>query len=241
MIFQRPTETPKQEPAERPIKLPDMGNLEPPKAPSRGRSGSETEKLAPIPLPTQPNEPASRDEQPRKGNTPKQDKKPSKRRGLLDEWLDCVSRMGKWYEQNVHTYLGTLVKPRASRKAYRCPLINGVVYDDCSSFIKACLQLFGVSEIKEMGITTTTMQPGSSFDRLLLASGFIRLEFGKTELEPGDIMCGGPRTHTEIYAGNGKSYAWGNIHDGINGHKGMPCPMSSRANKWIWRIKEDNV
>lgn len=155
---------------------------------------------------------------------------------LRSGWLQAVAEMGKWYEKNVHTYQGTRVKPRKSRQSYYCPLIGGKVCDDCSSFVKACLQLFGISEINTMHVNTESMQPGSKFDRLLLASGFKRFDFSKTKLLEGDIICGGARTHTEIYAGNGKSWAWGNVHDGKMGAPGMPCPMAKRNYLWTWRF-----
>ena len=67
------------------------------------------------------------------------------------------------------------------------------------------------------------MQPGGKFDKALLSNGFERFEFSLDKRKPGDIMCGKSATHTEIYAGNNKSYSWGAVHDGLDGRQGMPC------------------
>lgn len=151
-------------------------------------------------------------------------------------WWDCVKKMGKWYETNVHTYQGTRAKPRTGRKTYKCPLINGNVEDDCSAFVKACLYFFGLKDIGKMHIATATMQPGSAFDKLLRNNGFKCIPYSFDALQPGDIICGGPATHTEIYAGNRKSYSWGNVHDGTDKFQGMPCGFAKSIKyKHIWR------
>lgn len=138
-------------------------------------------------------------------------------------WLSCIEQMGKWYEQNIHTYQGTTAKPRKGKTPYSCPLIGGKnVYDDCSGFVQACLLLAGIDCPL---ICTATMQDGSVFAKLMDRSGFQHFSgnFTPENSQVGDILCGGPQTHTEIYAGNRKSWSWGNIHDGQNGHSGMPC------------------
>lgn len=142
--------------------------------------------------------------------------------GAGGPWYDCVQQMGKWYEANIHTYQGSTARPRAGRKTYFCNLINGNVQDDCSSFVRACLQLFGVNCPE---ISTATMQEGSAFMKLMSESGFQHTlgTFTPDNLQPGDIICGKAATHTEIYAGDRKSWGWGNIHDGVNGRPGMPC------------------
>ena len=153
----------------------------------------------------------------------------------LGSWVNCVSSMGNWYQNNIHTYQGTSgSKIGRRRKAYSCDLLNGgTVYDDCSAFVWACLQFFGIQPGK---ITTAGMQPGSKFDKTLQSSGFQYIPYSKDKLLIGDIICGGPKTHTEIYADDGKSWSWGSIHDGVNGHQGMPCKFASSISyKHIWR------
>lgn len=163
-------------------------------------------------------------------------------------WLGCIEQMGKWYEKNIHTYQGTSgTEPVKGKKFYICPLLtrqNKQVADDCSGFVKACLQLFGIEEIDHIWVTTSNMQPGSEFDKILRKNGFQYLMYSKETRRPGDIMCGGSSTHTEIYAGTiggrHKSYSWGNIHDGISKRKqkapqGMPCSTSEINYKHIWR------
>ena len=137
-------------------------------------------------------------------------------------WLATVTSMGKWYEANIHTYqTGTDGRAHGKKGWYRCPIVNTEVADDCSGFVQACLLAFGV---KCPTITTSKMNE-QSFMSMMEKAGFIHLSgiFNKDNLQAGDIVCGRPQTHTEIYAGDGKSWSWGNIHDGRNGKRGMPC------------------
>jgi len=136
-------------------------------------------------------------------------------------WLSAIEQMGKWYELNIHTYQGTTSKPRQGKKWYMCPLVNDKVADDCSGFVQACLMYFGV---KCPSICTATMQE-DKFMKMMESAGFTHYTgiFNPGNLQPGDIICGRGSTHTEIYAGEGKSWSWGNIHDGQSGHSGMPC------------------
>jgi len=151
-------------------------------------------------------------------------------------WWDCVQKMGKWYETNVHTYQGTRQKPRSGRKRYMCNLINAYVEDDCSSFIKACLTFFKVPGIEKIHVSTALMQPGSKFDKILRENGFKCIPYSYDKLKVGDIICGGPATHTEIWAGNRKVYSWGNVHDKTGNFQGMPCAFARSINyKHIWR------
>lgn len=146
-------------------------------------------------------------------------------------WLATVTNMGKWYEANIHTYqTGTDGRAHGKKGWYRCPIINANVADDCSGFVQACLLAFGV---KCSPITTTDMN-GEAFMKLMESAGFIHYNgiFDKNNSQPGDILCGKCGSHTEIYAGDGKSWGWGTIHDGKNGHRGMPsgfCDMSKRG------------
>ena len=146
-------------------------------------------------------------------------------------WLSAVEQMGKWYEANIHTYQGRTAKPWDGKHWYMCPLINDKVADDCSGFVQSCIKLFGIDCPV---ITTAMMQDGSQFDKLMEASGFTHHKglFTPDNLQPGDIICGRASTHTEIYAGDRKSWSWGSIHDGQNGHSGMPagfCKIDSRG------------
>ena len=155
------------------------------------------------------------------------------------DWKDAYTKMGKWYEANIHTYQGRPGNKRGRLK-YECNLIGGGdVCDDCSAFVKACLQLFKkVPGIDDIGVTTASMQPGGAFDKALLASGFKRYGYDRNTICEGDIICGGPKTHTEIYAGNGESYSWGSVHDGKDyGHQGMPCRLANTQFIWVWRYE----
>ena len=102
-----------------------------------------------------------------------------------------------------------------------CPLINDKVADDCSGFVQACLKYFGVNCPT---ITTSSMQQ-DQFMNMMENAGFKHYTgiFAPWNLQEGDIICGKGSTHTEIYAGDNKSWSWGNIHDGLGKHQGMPC------------------
>ena len=155
-------------------------------------------------------------------------------------WLSCVQQMGAWYKDHIHTYqTGTDNHAHGAKGWFSCPLLNGEkVADDCSGYVQACLRLFGVNC---PSITTSVMQ-SANFMKIMADAGFNHFfgQFDKTNLQPGDIICGRASTHTEIYAGDGHSWSWGSIHDGLNGHKGMPAPFCSIARKGgyvhCWRI-----
>ena len=144
-----------------------------------------------------------------------------------EKWIACVQNMASFYQNNIHTYQGTVEKPRAGRKSYSCPLIGKDVQDDCSSLVRACLQYFG---IPCPYITTALMQPGSKFDIVMKENGFQRFSYDVNSLKKGDIICGGPATHTEIYWANGKVMSWGSIHDGQGKRSGLPCGMAKTIN-----------
>ena len=160
---------------------------------------------------------------------------------LSNNWISCVEQMGTWYQNNIHTYQGAKnchVKNRPGKRYYDCNLIGGAsVCDDCSSFVKACLQAYGLSELDKLSITTATMQPGSNFAEILQQYGFVRLPYSKSERKKGDIMVGGSSTHTEIYWGDGKSQGWGNTHDGLNNNDRMPCATAEKNYKHIYRLQ----
>lgn len=142
--------------------------------------------------------------------------------GAPGSWIQAIQNMGKWYEQNIHTYQnGSDGRAHNQKGWWQCPLINDKVADDCSGFVQACLKYFGVSC---PSITTATMQQ-DQFMKMMENAGFKHYIgiFTPSNLQEGDIICGKGSTHTEIYAGNNKSWSWGSIHDGLGNHQGMPC------------------
>lgn len=149
-------------------------------------------------------------------------------------WNDACTKMGKWYEQNIHTYQGTREKPRAGRHWYDCPLINRKVQDDCSAFVWAVLQLFKPNIFTERSWGPTCVQyslhNGETWlTKQLREAGFNVYQFSKANTRPGDIINGakangaGGLGHVEIYTGGNKSWSWGSVHDGQGGKQGMPC------------------
>ena len=175
--------------------------------------------------------------------TSKQNSVPSIR--LSSNWLENVEKMGKWYQNNIHSYLSgaSVSKCTNNRTYYDCPLIGGAsVGDDCSSFVKACLQAQGIPNIDKMWINSGSFKPETDLSNILLENGFIHLPYSAEEVKKGDIIAvnnGNDKHHVEVYYGtdsNGKdiSYSWGNVHDGLNNHYGMPCP-TTRKNKDFYK------
>lgn len=172
-------------------------------------------------------------------------------------WKETYETLGEWYEKNIHTYQGN----RHARQPYTLemegrPVLQ--VYDDCSSYVYACLQLMRIFPVKDKNgkpqypTATAGMQVGSAFQKTLMENGFDCLPYDIDSLQEGDIVItnnnlkksnGSNYHHTEIYV-NGTSdskmtaYSWGNIHDGINGHQGMPCSYTKYPYGWIMRPRK---
>lgn len=156
-------------------------------------------------------------------------------------WTDSVKQMASFYQSNVHTYQGTLSKPRKGRKAYSCSLLGCNVYDDCSGFISACLQLMGVFPRSYVPTSVYFARTTGNAASYLKKAGFTAYPFNINSLQPFDIIA--MNGHVEIFAGyagtSRKSYSWGNIHDLSRG--GMPsyyCPDNYSV---IWRNNGVNI
>lgn len=158
----------------------------------------------------------------------------------MTTWNQAVQQMGKFYMQNIHTYQGgTSGHASGARRSYPCPLLGHSVGDDCSGFTSACLQLFGAFPGSYIVSSSGFASTGGTTANYLRKAGFSPLRFsGYTLLQPFDIIA--RNGHVEIFYGkNGSSfmsYAWGNIHDGRNGHKGMPCYTATKPGySIVWR------
>ena len=170
-------------------------------------------------------------------------------------WSEVVTKVGKWYEANVHTYQGTRNKPRKNHPVeYKSPY--GSVWDDCTGYVSSCLQIFGVFKKGERygseGFGLASCADFKRCEKSLLKGGFVRLPFSWATVRPFDIISvfegrgAGQKHHAEIYAGkiNGKDYSWswGSIHDKIvKPGVGMPCPSAKYAYRWIWRHNGTNI
>lgn len=148
------------------------------------------------------------------------------------EWRNAVEKMGKWYEKNIHSYSQTSFTP--------CPLLNGVkVRHDCSGYVSACLQYYGV--IKNNAIYNSTMYTNDSgVSDLLTSSKFSKLTYSWDDVKPYDIIS--YSGHVEILAEKGdkpKSWGWGSCHDGFGKNPTMPAPTGNKPKgktyKVIWR------
>ena len=150
-------------------------------------------------------------------------------------WPEAVKAMGKWYEANVHRYAAdahTYTTPP-------CSLLGGQgVRWDCTGYVASCLQLFGVLPRGYWISSEMGADPNGDFAKKCCKGGFKQMRYpGPSGLQPYDIVCvfegksKGKQHHAEIYAGtlNGKhkAWSWGNVHDGINGHQGMPCSFAN--------------
>lgn len=150
-------------------------------------------------------------------------------------WVTAVDSMGKWYEQNVHTYWSTKCKPRGNRKAYNCPLIGGkLVYDDCSSFVTACIRYFNPSIYDSDDNPPTSHlydSTTSNIGKSLAANGFVHIPFDFNKLQPYDIIS--QQGHVEIVAnvqGFTRSWGWGSVHDRDSSGCGKPFPGMPAGN-----------
>ena len=153
--------------------------------------------------------------------------------GSNSTWAKSVQSMGKWYEANVHTYQGNRppAKGSGNRRMYDCPLTNGKVADDCSGFVSACLQYFGV--FKNGQVTNSNGFTGdANIAKTLEAGKFARMKYSWETVQPYDIIS--YNGHVEILAEKGdslKSWGWGSVHDNNyqgDGKPGMPAPTGSK-------------
>ena len=149
--------------------------------------------------------------------------------GDTSAWRNAVDQMKTWYETNIHTY----------QKVWKekCPLLGGgYVRDDCSGFVNACLCLYGLPtyDCKTGAEAPASYMMMQDDYAAKISSAFVRLPYSESALQPYDIMVGNAvngnkRGHTEIYAGDRKSFSWGNVHDLKKG--GMPSHTAWTFNK----------
>ena len=155
-------------------------------------------------------------------------------------WPEAVQKMGAWYQQNVHVY-------KADAVTYgSCSLLGGQgTRYDCTGFVAACLQYFGILPKKFWISSEMGADPNGIFAKKCAAGGFKIMQYSYNNLQPYDIVTvfegrsKGQQHHAEIYAGkqNGRdiAYGWGNVHDGQNGHAGMPCKYNKMRYRLIFR------
>ena len=144
-------------------------------------------------------------------------------------WQEAVNNMANWYQNNIHTYQGTVSKPRnLALSLHSCPLLGGTkVRDDCTGFVSACCQLIGAVPRGYLLGSADCANPRGTFAKHASKGGFKVMKYSDEALLPYDIAAcyiEGGTHHAEIFAGriNGKkkSFSWGNIHD--KAHGGMP-------------------
>jgi len=163
------------------------------------------------------------------------------------EWIKNCSRLGTWYAQNIKTYQGNTSGRVGTRKGYLCPLIKGsdghtvTVYDDCSAFVTACLQLSGYYRTGGTVYCSYDYLKGGKGAKVLESAGFEHignLARNKATLKRGDILA--IAGHVEIFSHYSDDYiyswSWGAIYSSL--------PVKrSRVDKGyqytdIWRLKE---
>lgn len=138
--------------------------------------------------------------------------------------------MGKWYQANIHDY---------NQGAYSmCTVVNaGRVRHDCSGFVSACLRAAGIIGSGVI-YSSRDFLAGGRASSALRKAGFVSMRYSLSSVRPYDIIA--YNGHVEIYAGriNGsdRSWAWGSVHDGLNGHTGEPCYTASKSRYVVmWR------
>jgi hypothetical protein len=105
------------------------------------------------------------------------------------------------------------------------------VADDCSGFVSACLQYFGV--FKNGQVTNSNgFTSDANIAKTLEAGKFARMKYSWETVQPYDIIS--YNGHVEILAEKGdnpKSWGWGSVHDNNyqgDGKPGMPAPTGSK-------------
>lgn len=141
-------------------------------------------------------------------------------------WEEAVIATKSWYERNIHEYNQSGFKDSGE-------LGVGTVRKDCSGFVSACLRKAGIVPMDFLTNSRAMLTNGSDANKLKRA-GFIPLKWDLSKAQPFDIFV--VAGHTEIYAGNRKSYNWGSVHDLNKG--GMPSStshLSSGGYTVMWR------
>jgi hypothetical protein len=152
--------------------------------------------------------------------------------GLLLSWPDVVKYVGKWYEENIHTYQGDKggTDLNAMKNDFKHPEFEDIidhVRDDCTGFINACVMFYicvmGVAdELSEKSIEIlkkwkdwgpnsfgwhTISNKADDVYTLMTELGFEEIKYKYEILQPFDIICGNKQSvsdfhHGEIYAGD---------------------------------------
>ena len=142
-------------------------------------------------------------------------------------WQKAVREVANWYTHNVKTYSQTTMT--------MCSLTGMQVRWDCSGFVTACLQRYGLLRDVKWPPSSRSYANDPSLGRALENGGFEKLLFSWDTVQPFDIIV--YNGHIEIYNGriNGKhtSWAWGAYHPTL------PCGTAhvSAGYDYIWRCK----
>ena len=133
--------------------------------------------------------------------------------GDMPRWQKAVTDMQKWYGANISNYSQGIGKWAGLPTWTECPLLGGEkVRHDCSGFVTSCLKLYGIKWPYPTMIPVRADCMDQSALKIMQDGGFTWIEIHSMEefkqtVQPFDIMVG--PGHTEIYAGDGKSFTWG--------------------------------
>jgi hypothetical protein len=152
--------------------------------------------------------------------------------GNNGNWVDIVKFVGKWYEENIHTYQGSVTKtPNFGNMMYDYEINNNKikVRDDCSGFVTACVLSYILPnnllkdnfELQKIILSWATSPPSSkvwdsisnntadvnNLKKVMESLEFEEIPYSFEKIQPFDIIAGndsasGNFHHTEIYAGN---------------------------------------
>lgn len=141
-------------------------------------------------------------------------------------WEEAVIAIKSWYERNINEYNQSGFKDSGE-------LGVGKVREDCSGFVSACLRKAGFVPMSFITSSHGILANGYDANKLK-AAGFVPLAYDINKAKPFDILV--RAGHTEIYAGNKKSYNWGSVHNLAKG--GMPSATSHLKEGYtiMWRL-----
>lgn len=166
-------------------------------------------------------------------------------------WAEAVTEMGRWYEQNIHTYHGKGDVAISTNGKWSKP---SHVIDNCVGFVSACLQLYGVFNNRQ-AFSSGSWQPDKAGHAgpILTAAGFKAIKFTNfDDLKQWDILSvydgelirskslgtlAPANRHVEVYNGNLKSWSWGGPYDIKNGGILRNTKSHDHYN-WVYRLDD---
>ncbi|GLC81711.1 hypothetical protein [Lacrimispora brassicae] len=167
-------------------------------------------------------------------------------RNKIEEWMQSVEAMGTWYVANVSTYLSNDGK-NTNRRAYSCPLIYPSVYDDCSSYVSACLVYVGSAsstQYNSWAYNKSSSNYSAALGTALSSVGFVWHAYDSTYIPArGDIQVQHNGCHHvevidsyDTQDGSTSIWSWGKVYSSLP-VKRSKASWTSRTSGY-WRIEK---